>query len=116
MREYESWDATAQRWFANRVFPNPDGSLSVYFQDITERKLTAQQLEQDQAALMLLQSLSTKLVPAGDLHTLLGEIVAASAELTGTSMGRILLWDPTTQRLPIAAHQGYGAALRELLR
>ncbi|HTK97515.1 MAG TPA: ATP-binding protein [Pseudomonadales bacterium] len=80
---------------------------------LTERNLTAHQLEQDQVALTRLQSLSTKLVPAGDLHTLLGEIVAASAELTGTRMGSILLWDPTTQRLRIAAHCGYGEAVRD---
>ncbi len=80
---------------------------------LAERNVTARQLEQDQAALTRLQSLSTKLVPAGDLQTLLGEIVAASAELTGTGMGSILLWDPTTQRLRIAAHRGYDAALRD---
>jgi PAS domain S-box-containing protein len=31
---YEPW----QRWFDLRVYPSRDGSLSVYFQDITERK------------------------------------------------------------------------------
>ncbi|MFL6215488.1 MAG: response regulator [Blastocatellia bacterium] len=31
---YEPWN----RWFENRIFPASDGSLSVYFRDITERK------------------------------------------------------------------------------
>jgi len=36
--EYEAYDEIRQRWFANRVYPTPDGGLAVYSLDITERK------------------------------------------------------------------------------
>ena len=38
---YAPWD----RWFENRIYPTPEG-ISIYFQDITERKLMEQQLHQ----------------------------------------------------------------------
>lgn len=37
---YEPWD----RWFENRIYPSKDG-LSVFFQDITERRHTDEQLK-----------------------------------------------------------------------
>ena len=37
---YEPWD----RWFENRIYPSQEG-LSVFFQDITERKHTDEQLK-----------------------------------------------------------------------
>lgn len=43
---YAPWD----RWFENRIYPTPEG-ISIYFQDITERKLMEQQLHQRLAEL-----------------------------------------------------------------
>ncbi len=108
--EFESYDAATQRWFTSSVFPVEDGGVTVYWRDITERKQTRLQLEADQRAMARLQALATRLVPAGDLHELLGEIVAATAELTGAAKASVLLWDPLTQQLSVGAHQGYGAA------
>ncbi len=39
---YEPWDM----WFENRCFPSADGSLAVYFRDITERKRAEEEREQ----------------------------------------------------------------------
>ncbi len=35
--EFECFDASAQRWFENRVYPSKDG-LTIFFQDITQQK------------------------------------------------------------------------------
>ena len=39
-----------QRWFENRIYPSP-GGLSIYFHDVTERKLAQEQLRQSEASL-----------------------------------------------------------------
>ena len=106
--EYEDFNPVLGRWFAGRAYPTHDGGIAVYFQDITERKRVEQQLEVDFAAMTRLQALSTQLVHAGDLTSLLREILSASADLTGTDKGNIQLYDPQSQRLRIVVHQGLG--------
>jgi PAS domain S-box-containing protein len=111
--EYESFEPARQRWFSSRAYPTPDGGLAVYFRDVTERKRDAQRMEQDLAALTRLQALSTKLVHAGDLRSLLQEILSAASDLVGTSKGNIRLHDPKTGRLRIVVHQGFSARFVE---
>lgn len=41
----EFFDQTNAEWFDYRVYPNQDGGISVFFQDITERKAIEKQLE-----------------------------------------------------------------------
>ncbi|HVN39447.1 MAG TPA: ATP-binding protein [Myxococcota bacterium] len=106
--EYESFEPTRGRWFSSRAYPTPDGGIAVYFRDVTERKRAAQRMEQDLAALTSLHALATKLVHAGDLHSLLREILAAACDLVGTSKGNIRLHDAKSGRLRIAVHQGLG--------
>src|SRR4030095_3077310 len=49
--EIEYFEPTLRRWFASRAYPTPDGGISVYFRDVTVRKVLAQQMEADLAAL-----------------------------------------------------------------
>lgn len=104
----ESYAPVLQRWFAYRVYPSTDGDISVYFQDVTDRKRVQEERTRDIAGLSRLQALSTKLVQRGDLHSLLNEILAAATDLTGTSKGNIQFHDPVTQKLRIFVHQGVG--------
>jgi len=62
------------------------------------------------AAITRLQELSTRLIQAGDLNLLLGEIMSASAEITETGMANVQLLDSDTQQLKIVAHQGLSEA------
>jgi PAS domain S-box-containing protein len=107
--EFEIFEPQRERWLANRAFPTPDGGVALYFRDVTERKQAAQRKEADLAALTRLQALSTKLVQAGDLETLLQEILAAACELTGTPKGTIRLRNPRGETLHMFVHQGLSA-------
>ncbi len=104
----EDYSPALQRWFAYRVYPSSDGDVAVYFQDVTDRKRVQEERARDLAGLSRLQALSTKLVQRGDLSSLLTEILAAAADLTGTTKGNIQFHDSDTQRLWIFVHQGVG--------
>jgi PAS domain S-box-containing protein len=106
--EFDDYNPELKRWFANRVYPTNDGSLTIYFQDITARKEAEAERVADVAGLSRLQVLSTKLVQSGDLSSLLQEIVAAAAQLTGTTKGQIQFHDAETGRLRVFVHQGFG--------
>lgn len=118
--EFEGLNPVTNRWFANRAYPMPDGGLTVFFQDITERKrdeealrLSRESLAAELAAMTRLQALSTRLVAAGDRDVLLREVLAAAADITGTSKGNIQLYDPATGSLRIILHQGLGKPFLE---
>ena len=118
--EFEDFNPVLQRWFANKAYPMADGGMTVYFQDVTVRKAAEEGLrvsqEQLRAELMdmkRVQELSLRLVQAGDMRSLLGEILAAATEITGTSKGNIQFYDPITGRLRIIVHQGLSPQLLE---
>lgn len=84
---YEPWD----RWFENRIFPSEDG-ISIYFQEITERKQAERQLL---LASQRLQALSTRLLRvqeeerralARELHDEIGQSLTA-LKITLQSLG-----------------------------
>jgi signal transduction histidine kinase/DNA-binding NarL/FixJ family response regulator len=58
------------------------------------------------AAITRLQDLSTRLIQAGDLNLLLGEIMSASAEITKTDKANVQLFSSRSGTLRIVAHQG----------
>jgi signal transduction histidine kinase/PAS domain-containing protein/ActR/RegA family two-component response regulator len=104
----EDYVPVLRRWFAYRIYPSGDGDIAVYFQDVTDRKRVQEERTRDLVGLSRLQALSTKLVQRGDLQSLLSEILAAAADLTGTSKGNIQFYDHDAQRLSIFVHQGLG--------
>jgi len=56
---YEPWE----RWFENRIYPSPEG-LSIFFHEITERKL-AEQAARENAALLAAQNRVLELIARG---------------------------------------------------
>jgi PAS domain S-box-containing protein len=54
-----------------------------------------------------LQEISTRLIGASDLPTLLGEFLDAAIEITGADMGNVQLLDASTGKLRIAAQRGF---------
>lgn len=84
---YAPWD----RWFENRIFPSEDG-ISIYFQEITERKRAERQLALSNERL---QALSTRLLTvqeqerrslARELHDEIGQSLTA-LKITLQSLG-----------------------------
>lgn len=121
--EYESYYEPWKQWFFSKAYPTGDGGLALFFRDVTERKLNEEalragrrQLQVDLAAMTRLQALSTQLVPADDLNSLLYQILVAAAEITGTAKASIQIYDPATERLRLVAHQGYGQRFLDRFR
>ncbi|HEX7731216.1 MAG TPA: EAL domain-containing protein [Rhodanobacter sp.] len=56
-RTIEAWYPPHERWFENHIYPSADG-LTIYFQDITERKQAEQQLQQQRRLLDQAQQLA----------------------------------------------------------
>lgn len=114
---YEPW----QRWFAVRCFPTPEGGVYSFFQDITERKRAEEalrnsqdalnalnaQLSADLTAMTSMQELSTRLVQAGDISTLLHGILDAAMEITRADMGNVQLLEQGV--LKIIVQRGFQA-------
>src|SRR5262249_2789617 len=46
--EFEHYNPRMQRWFRNRAFPAPDGGITVYFQDVTDRKQAEESLQRSE--------------------------------------------------------------------
>lgn len=89
--QIEAYYAPWERWFENRIFPTEDG-ISIYFQEITERKNAEHQLA---TANQRLQALSASLLKvqederrtlARELHDELGQSLTA-LKITLQSLG-----------------------------
>jgi PAS domain S-box-containing protein len=66
MTHFDNYDATAGRWFENRIYPTQDG-LSVFFTDITGRKMREQELKRLHTTLQALIEGSTDAICVKDL-------------------------------------------------
>ncbi|HET9846579.1 MAG TPA: PAS domain S-box protein, partial [Nitrospira sp.] len=94
------------------------GGIVLFTEDVTARCLAEEALRRSEVELAAeititrrLQDLSTRLISTGELQKLLLEILAASADLTGTDKGSIQVIDPDGAKLRLVAHQGLGKPL-----
>ena len=92
---------------------------STIARDISEQKRADEAIQalnehltEDLASMMCLQQLSTRLIEAGGIPELLGEILDAGIQITAADMGNIQLLDDAG-RLRIAAHRGFEAPFLE---
>ena len=88
--------------------------------DITERKRAEdeiaalnQQLALDLSAMMRLQALSTRLVEAHEIGSLMEDILSAAIEIAGADMGNVQLLDRETNVLKIVAQRGFESAFED---
>lgn len=63
--EFEAWYEPARRWFEIRAFPADDGTLTVYFRDITRQKDVQESLAREATARQAEQHVQRLLANAG---------------------------------------------------
>jgi signal transduction histidine kinase len=91
---FEDYYAPYDRWFENRIYPSPDG-LSIFFSDVTERRLTDQRLkatnEQLRALTARLQTVREEEAVriAREIHDELGQLLTALRMDVGWIRSRI---------------------------
>ena len=97
-QEVEEYFPAMNKWFSLRLFPTPDG-LSLYYRDVTERKISEQRL--------LLQYAVSRVLNAGkDIETTGTELLSAIGLSLSWRVG--LMWTPiatasaSDARTPIA--------------
>ncbi|MGH7855061.1 MAG: PAS domain S-box protein, partial [Candidatus Binatia bacterium] len=117
-------DDDVERWIATRgqVFyenSRPARLLGTTF-DLTERKAAELELIslRDRLALELvemtrLHELSTALIVASDLDSMLNRVLEACTQLLGTDKGSLQLYDEEQQSLKIVAQRGFDQAFLE---
>ena len=92
--EFENYYAPWQRWFHIKACPAPGESLSVFFEDVTDRKRADQErtelLERERAARAeaeTLNEISRAVLAERDIEKLVQLITDAATKLTGAKFG-----------------------------
>ena len=118
--QFESFSHTHQRWFGCRVYPAPDG-LSIFFQDVTERRETRRRLEENEQRYRSLFEQNVDAVFTFDLE---GRFVDANpacetvsgytpAELHGTHFLPLVVPEDRDRTLALNSQAVRGAAQHE---
>ncbi|WP_414590493.1 CHASE3 domain-containing protein [Anabaena sp. CCY 9614] len=84
---YPPWN----RWFENRIYPSPEG-LSIFFQDITRRKLAEITLEKNERRYRSLVIATSQAIWITDAHGTVVEDIPSWRDLTGQSELEVQGW------------------------
>lgn len=115
------------RWFIARTLPYRSsddriGGVLFTFVDITARREAQEalrELQQEQASdlasLMRLQELSSSLLSATELPSLLKQLLDATVEMQRADFGCVQLYDSTSRELNLIAQRGFDADALERL-
>jgi len=109
-------------WVAGRAYPS-SGGVSVYLQDITDRKRAERELltlkdelDAELSAMSRLYHLGTRLLAASELHTVLEEVLDASIQLQDADFGNIQLYNSEKGTLDLVAHRGFSQEFLDYFR
>ncbi len=83
--EFENFYEPHKRWYALRAYPSRGGGLSVYFRDITERKLAENATRARAEQLRKLADIASRLHSARDVASLLAVITEEARVLIGVN-------------------------------
>ena len=111
----EAYYRSADRWFENRIYPSADG-VSIYFQDISERRSAELQIRRLNRVHAVLSSINQTIVRVKDAQTLLTlacEIAVSKGEFRMAWIGS---WNEAEERMTISASAGASAETLEVLR
>ena len=118
-RTFEEFNRSMQRWFMNKAYSTPDGSVAVYFEDVTERKEAEEELGRSRAQLeaelndtKLLQGISTELLVQEHSLRFYESIVDTAVQIMRSDFGSLQVLDPgrgSSGELELLAHRGFSA-------
>ncbi|NJD21115.1 MAG: PAS domain S-box protein, partial [Melioribacter sp.] len=100
---FEDYYTPWQRWFENRIYPSEKG-LSIFFQDITTRKLAEEEDKKKQRELEILNSIILKTSESIDLNSRLQYIMDEALNIVGLEGGTICLINPD-ETFDLAVHR-----------
>ncbi|HEX2852544.1 MAG TPA: chemotaxis protein CheB [Opitutaceae bacterium] len=109
--EFDYFYAAWQRWFSLRVFPIEEGGITIYFQDITERKLADTALLQSVEDLKIAQLAAERGSRAKD------DFLAALSHELRTPLAPVLLAATALRedpRVPVDLHEQIGMMERNI--
>lgn len=106
------------RVFMMRMLPYRTGDdrisgVVITFFDITERKKTQREIEEDLNATQILHDLSTRLVLEEDFQVFYDEIMTAAITLTNADAGTVQILDENTHELMLLATNGFSKRMTD---
>ena len=115
--EFEAFDPNLGRWFASKAYPTADGGMSVYFADITARRIAEDALRKAQEAQAieladsrLLHDTSTSLIREGDINALYAKIVDAAVGIMRSDFGSLQVLEEAQGALRLLASRNFTPA------
>ncbi|HVW65411.1 MAG TPA: EAL domain-containing protein [Nitrosospira sp.] len=110
---FSAWN----RWLEQRVDPTPDGGISIFFQDTTERRLQLQKIEHLARVYAVLSGINALMVREHNRESLLRDACRIAVEQGGFRMAWIGIIEPAgTKIIPVASagmEEQHLAALKE---
>jgi PAS domain S-box-containing protein len=123
--KFEVYSERLKRWFSSNAYPTAGGGVTVYFQDVTEKRAAEEevaagrrQLEADLADTRVLHKLSSEIVGQNDAPVLYEKLVEAAVHVARAQCGslQVLDIDPATgaEGLRLLASQGFSEHARQV--
>jgi len=115
--EFEAFNPNLGCWFANKAYPTADGGMSVYFADVTARRIAEDALRKAQEAqaieladFRLLHDASTSLIREGDINALYAKIVDAAVGIMRSDFGSLQVLEKEQGALRLLAFRNLSPA------
>ncbi|NOT28184.1 MAG: response regulator [Acidobacteria bacterium] len=116
--KFESFSERLNRWFSSNAYPTTGGGVTIYFQDITEKRTAEEeisasrrQLEADLADTRVLHKLSSEIVGHNDAPALYEKLVEAAVHVSRAQLGSLQVIEVDaasgTEGLRLLASQGF---------
>jgi PAS domain S-box-containing protein len=96
--QVEEYYSPFDKWFENRIYPSKDG-LSIFFQDITERKKAEQELKKAIRTYTFISQINQMIVKHNDRDEILRKSCEIAVEIGKFRMAWIGLLDENTQEV-----------------
>ena len=103
--QFVNWFEPLERFFEVVAFQTQPGQVAVIFTDVTERVKNEEQLTADLSALTRMHALSTRVLEAEGIESMMQEIMDAAVAVVGADKGTLQLLEDDSLR--IVVHHGH---------